>query len=112
MVNKAELAKAVLAAPSACPEFKETAQKYLDAIGTDEESKAAAILVAEAEEDISSIDGTIAFFQTDMAKQIFGEALAAEKLAHAMEIKANGALYCDCPGCLAAKAIIDAKAEF
>ena len=107
-----EMAQAVLDAPSACPEFKEAAQKYLNAIGTPDEKKMAEILVAEAEEDISPIDGTIAFFATDMAKEIFGENVAAQKLAHAKEIKAQGALYCDCPGCLAAKAIIDNKHLF
>ena len=107
-----ELAQAVLDAPSACPEFKEAAQKYLDAIGTPNEKKMAEILVAEAEEDISPIDGTIAFFATDVAKEIFGENVAAQKLAHAKEIKAQGALYCDCPGCLAAKTIIDNKDLF
>ncbi len=107
-----EMAQAVIDAPSACPEFKEAAQNYLDAIGTDGEKKAAEILVAEAKEDISPIDGTIAFFATDMAKEIFGEEVAAQKLAHAKEIKAQGAIYCDCPGCVAAKAIIDNKDLF
>jgi hypothetical protein len=106
-----EMAQAVLDAPSACPEFKEAAQKYLDAIGTPDEKKMAEILVAEAEEDISPIDGTIAFFVTDMAKEIFGEDVAAQKLAHAQEIKAQGALYCDCPGCTVALDILEFKNE-
>ncbi|MBQ8981517.1 MAG: molecular chaperone Hsp90, partial [Eubacterium sp.] len=91
MTTKA-MAQAVLDAPSACPEFKEAAQKYIDAIGTDAEKDAAAALVAEAKEDISPIDGTIAFFATDMAKDIFGADLAAQKLAHAKEIKEQGAI--------------------
>ena len=106
MTTKA-MAQAVLDAPSACPEFKEAAQKYIDAIGTDAEKDAAAALVAEAKEDISPIDGTIAFFATDMAKDIFGADLAAQKLAHAKEIKEQGAIYCDCPGCTAAFEIIN-----
>ncbi len=110
--EKRALAQSAIDAASSCPEFKEAAQNYISALGTDGEATAAAALVAEAKEDISPIDGTIAFFGSDMAKQIFGEELAAEKLAHAKEIKAKGAVYCDCPGCLAAKAIIDAEAEF
>ena len=106
MTTKA-MAQAVLDAPSACPEFKEAAQKYIDAIGTDAEKDAAAALVAEAKEDISPIDGTIAFFATDMAKDIFGADLAAQKLAHAKEIKEQGDIYCDCPGCTAAFEIIN-----
>lgn len=107
-----ELAQAVLDAVSACPEFKAAAQAYLDAYGTEKEATAGKAFVAEAEEDISPIDGTIAFFGTDMAADIFGTDVAAQKLAHAKEIKAQGAEYCDCPGCLAAKAIIDNKELF
>ena len=47
-----------------------------------------------------------------MGKSFFGEEVAAQKLAHAKEIKAQGALYCDCPGCTAAKALIDNEEEF
>ena len=108
MITK-ELAQAVLDAPSACPELKDAAQNYIDAIGTDKEPEACKILVAEAEEDICTIDNTIDFFSTDMAKQIFGEEGAAQKLAHAREAKANGAIYCDCPGCTAALNIINNK---
>ena len=106
MTNK-ELAQAVIEAQSACPEFKEAAKNYLDSIGTENEEAADKALVAEAKEDISPIDGTIAFFESDMAKQIFGEETAKEKLAHAKEIKSQGAVYCDCPGCTAAKNIIE-----
>ena len=111
-MNKTDLVKAVLNTPSACPEFKEAAQNYLDSIGTDKEKEAGRILVEEAQEDISPIDGTIQFFATDMAKEIFGEKVAKQKLEHAKEIKARGAIYCDCPGCVAAKAIIDNKELF
>lgn len=107
-----ELAKAVLDAVSACPEFKQAAQDYIDAVGTDGEKKAAEILIAEAEEDICSIDNIIKFFSGEMAVKIFGEAIAADKLAHMKQAKADGAIYCDCPGCSAAKAIIDNKDLF
>ena len=101
------MAQAVLDAPSACPEFKEAAQKFIDAIGTNAEKDAAAALVAEAKEDICTIDDVIGFFATDMAKDIFGAEVAAQKLAHAKETKAQGAIYCDCPGCTAALEIIE-----
>ena len=107
MMTTTELAQAVLEATSACAELKAAAQQYLDAVGTAEEAEAGKALVAEAKEDIAPIDGTIAFFTTDLATQIFGAEIAAEKLAHAKESKAQGAIYCDCPGCSAAKAIID-----
>ncbi len=104
-MDKIKLANDVLAAPSACPEFKAAANAYI--ASPDDEKWAA--LVAEAKEDINPIEGTIAFFSGDIAKRIFGEEVAAEKLAHAEEIKAQGAIYCDCPGCTAAKAIIEAE---
>ena len=106
MITK-ELAQAVLDAPSACTEFKEAAQNYIDAIGSENEAEAVKALVAEAEEDICSIDDVIGFFKSDMAAQVFGAEVATQKLAHAQEIKANGAIYCDCPGCTAALAIIN-----
>ncbi len=106
MTNK-ELAQAVLEAQSACPEFKEAAQKFIDSIGTEKEKEAGEILLAEAKEDICFIDGTIAFFESEMAEKIFGAEIAKEKLAAAKEAKANGAVYCNCPGCTAAKNIID-----
>lgn len=109
---KKELAQAVLDAFSACPEFKEAAQNYLDSIGTDKEAEAGKALVAEAEADIIPIDGAIAFFKSDKAKQIFGEAAANEKLAETEKNKANGAKYCGCPGCAAAEAIINNKELF
>ena len=104
-MDKIKLAQNAIDAVSSCAEFRQAAQAYIDA-PTDENWKA---LVAEAKEDISPIDGTVEFFKTDMAKQIFGAETAAEKLAHAQEIKRQGAVYCDCPGCLAAKQIIDCE---
>ena len=92
-MTKKDLAQAVLDAQSACPEFKQAAQNFIDSVGTENEKQAGEILLAEAKEDICFIDGTIAFFESDMAKQIFGEEGAKEKLTAAKEAKANGAVY-------------------
>ncbi|MBR3149890.1 MAG: molecular chaperone Hsp90, partial [Eubacterium sp.] len=62
-----EMAQAVIDAVSACEELKTAAKNYIDAIGTEAETEAGRMLVDEAEEDISSIDNTIAFFESDMA---------------------------------------------
>ena len=101
--EKIRLAENALNAVSSCPEFKEAAKSFID--NPNDETEAA--LLAEAKDCISPIDGTVAFFETDMAKEIFGAEVAAQKLAHAKEIQAAGAVYCDCPGCTAAKDIID-----
>ena len=107
--KKKELIQAVLDAPSACAEFKAAAEAAMKALGTDGEDAAFVALVAEAREDICTIDDVLGFFASDRAKQFFGEEGAAAKLAHAQERKAAGELYCDCPGCTAAKALMDAE---
>ena len=106
-MNKKDLAQAVLDAQSACPEFKQEAQNFIDSIGTEKEAEAGEILLAEAKEDICFIDGTIEFFKSEMAVRLFGAEIAKDKLEKAKEAKANGAVYCNCPGCTAAKDIID-----
>lgn len=84
------------------------AQSWLDAIGTPDEAQAAKKLIAELEEDVEPIDDLIAFGKSDRCAQIFG---AAGLLAHAQELKAAGAKYCDCPACAVAAAILEKKDE-
>ncbi len=102
-----EKAKEVIAAPSCCPELKEAAQNWIDAVGTDGEKKAAEVLIAELKEDVLTIDSVIEFSGTDAAAKIFGAETAAKIGAHAKEVKAAGGEYCDCPACSAGKAILD-----
>lgn len=109
---KKEIAKEIIAAPSACPEIKAAAENYLNAAGTDAEAEAGKALVTECEECICTIDSVIGFFATDAAAGIFGTELAAQKLRHAKKIKDEGAVYCDCPACTAALKVIGNKADF
>lgn len=46
-----------------------------------------------------------------MGAQVFGADDAKKILAHAEEIKASGAKYCDCPACAACEALLNKKAE-
>ena len=101
----------LLAAPSACQEVKAAATAWLAAVGTEKEKEETVKYVAELEEDIMPIDGLIAFAQTELALQIFGAEGVQRLKAHAQELKASGAKYCDCPACAACKAILDKKAE-
>lgn len=55
------------------------------------------------------VDGLIGFAESDMCAQVFGADKAKEVAAHAKEIKAAGAKYCDCPACAAAEAILEKK---
>lgn len=106
-----EKVKELIAAPSCCAEAKAAAQQWLDALGTDKEAEASKALVAELEEDIMPIDGLIAFAGSETGKKVFGEERAAGVYAHAVEIKAKGAKYCDCPACTAVAAILEKKEE-
>lgn len=105
-----ELTQDLLQAPSACKEVK-AAQNYLDAAGTEKEADAATAYVKELEADIMPIDGLISFAGSDMGAQVFGADDAKKILAHAEEIKASGAKYCDCPACAACEALLNKKAE-
>lgn len=103
-----ELTQDLLQASSACKEVKEAAQNYLDAAGTEKEADAATAYVKELE---MPIDGLISFAGSDMGAQVFGADDAKKILAHAEEIKASGAKYCDCPACAACEALLNKKAE-
>ena len=101
----------LLAAPSACQEVKAAATAWLAAVGTNKEAEETAKYIAELEADIMPIDGLIAFAQTELALQIFGAEGVQRLKAHAQELKASGAKYCDCPACAPCTAIVDQKAE-
>lgn len=106
-----EQTAALIAAPSCSAEAKAAAEKWLAAVGTADEAEATKAYVAELEADIMPIDGLIAFAGSDAGVGVFGAELAKNILAHAEEIKAAGAEYCDCPACAACKAILEKKAE-
>ena len=101
--------EAMMAAPSCCSELKEAAQKWLDTYNDGAANQEATkALIAEMEEDMSSIDSCIAFLGSDMGKQIYGENQPAA-LAAAEEAKANGETVCTCGACQMAKQILAQK---
>ena len=100
-----ELVQALLDARTSNPTVKEFAQSWLDAEGTPEQKELTKQLVSVAEQNIALIDETIDFAGSERATQILN------LLQHAKDIKAEGAEFCDCPACVAAKNIIDLKAE-
>ena len=106
-----QLVQALLDAPTSNETVKEFAQSWLDAEGTEKQAELTRQLVSVAEQNIALIDETIGFVGSELAVQILGKEGAANLLQHAKEIKAQGAEFCDCPGCVAAKNIIDLKAE-
>lgn len=103
-----EKIKTMGAAPSCCPELTAAIQSYLDALGKHNEKIAAQNLIAEIKEDITTVDDLVAFAHSDRAKEIFGDA-QKNFAAHADELKANGAKYCDCGACAPALEILKNK---
>ena len=106
-----QLVQALLYAPSSNETVKKFAQSWLNAEGTPKQAELTKQLISIAEQNIAFIDETIGFAGSELATQILGKEGAANLLQHAKDIKAKGAEFCDCPGCVAAKHIIDLKAE-
>lgn len=103
--------KDLTSAPSCCQEAKDAAAAWLAAVGTPQEKEQTAKYLQELKEDVTSIDGLIAFAGSAFAEKEFGKEAAQGLLAHAKEIKAAGAKYCDCAACTAALAIIEKENE-
>lgn len=106
-----EKTKEMMAAPSCSREAKAAAQAWLDAVGTENEAAETRRYMEELEADIMPIDGLIGFCESDAGRQLFGADAAAHAAAHAREIKAAGAKYCDCPACAAVEAILEKKEQ-
>lgn len=106
----AEKTKELIDAPTCSQEAREAAKAWLDAVGTDKEQEETKKYIAELEEDIVTVDGLIAFAESEAGARVFGEK-APEVAAHGREIKAAGAKYCDCPACAAVEAILSKKEE-
>ena len=96
-------------APTCSGETKAAAQAWLDAIGTEQEAAETKKYIDELEADIMPIDNLISFAESDAGSQVFGADAAKGVAAHAKEIKAAGAKYCDCPACAAVEAILAKK---
>lgn len=103
--------KEMMEAFSCSAEAKAAGQAWLDALGTENEAAETEKYIAELEGDIMPIDMLIAFAESEGGAQVFGPEKTKEVAAHAKEIKAAGAKYCDCPACAAVEAILDRKDE-
>lgn len=103
--------KELIDAPTCSAETKAAAQAWLNAAGTEAEAAETVKYVAELEADIMPIDNLIGFASSEGGKQYFGEETADGIVAHAEEIKAAGAKYCDCPACKVVAEILEKKEE-
>lgn len=96
----------LLAAPSSSKVTREAAQGWKDAIAAGADTEAATTELLDAiDQHHTTIDELIAFAQ-GAAKEVMGEEYAANMLAHALQIKEEGARYCDCAACTAAHALL------
>lgn len=107
--NLIEKIKTMAAAPSCCAELKAAVQNYLAAVSTANEKSAAKNLIAEIEEDITTVENLVPFAHSEHAKEIFGVEGAKKFAAHADELKASGAKYCDCGACAPGVEILNNK---
>ena len=93
----------LMATPSCNATLKTAAQASLDA--ADKEAATPAYIEA-LKQGISTIDELLAFAGSEHAVQIMGADGAKQLLAHAKDIQAKGAKFCDCPACTADLAIL------
>ena len=101
-------AKEMMNAVSCSVEAKAAAESWLAAMGTDKEAEETKKFIAELEQDVLPVEACIAF---SAGIQLFGAERAAQLNAHARELQASGATFCDCPACTAGAAILAKKAE-
>ena len=91
----------LLAAGSSSQTTREAAQGWKDAIAAGKDADEATKALLDAiDQHHTTIDELIGF-ASGAAKQLMGEEAADGMLAHALEIKAKGAKYCDCAACTA-----------
>ena len=94
-----ELTRELLSVPHCCPELKDAGRAWLEALDTPLEKDAARAFVSELEEDVMKVDDVLAFFASPAAAEHFGAERAAAMAAHMNDLKAGGAVYCDCAAC-------------
>ena len=104
-----EKVKAILDAPSCCPELKEIGMEWLQASGSNQEDHATKALIHELEEDVCTIDDTLEFFESPAAAAMMGAETARGLAEQARAHKAAGGTHCFCPACANGKAILDIK---
>ena len=101
-----EKVKEMISAQSCYPDLKKVGEDWLSSIGNTDEKEKFDILLESVKNCKSSIDACIAFLQSDIGKQIYGDSVGTV-LKNAEDRKAQGEDTCICPACQACKAIIN-----
>ncbi len=100
-----ENVKALIAAPSCYAGLKAKAEAWLKK----QDAETAKAMIEEIEADVTDIDGLLAFTASPHCAEVLGAEGAKNLAAHAKEIHAAGAKWCDCPACAAGLAILAEK---
>jgi len=99
----------LLQAPTCSKEAHDAALEWLKAVGTPKEKEQTALYLQELAEDICPIDDLVEFAPSKKSVDYWGQEEADRLTRHSLELKKSGALYCDCPACVAALAILAEK---
>ena len=102
-----EKTKKIVEAKSCYADLKTAATAWMDSIGKADENEKFDKYIEMLKACVTPIDGCIAFSETDMAKQIFGEEGAKAVHDNSIKAKENGAKYCICDACTAGGEILD-----
>ncbi len=95
----ADRTRALIAVPHTYEPLKAAAQKWLDTMeDSAANGEAAKEYIKLLEESLMSVDGIVAFTASPDAAKVFGDQLPQFQ-AHAQELKASGAKFCDCDAC-------------
>ena len=95
----ADRTRALIAVPHTYQPLKDAAQKWLDTMeDSAANGEAAKEYVKLLEESIMPVDAIVAFTSSPDAAKVFGDQLPKFQ-AHAKELKASGAQFCDCDAC-------------
>lgn len=106
-----EKTHALMQASSCYPGLKKAAQAWLDSVGKSDQTAQTENYIKELESDVMPIGDLIDFAKSSAGIKEFGADMAVKVAKHAEEIKNKGAVYCDCPACAAALAILGKKAS-
>lgn len=101
--------KELMEAGSCCAELKALCKEYLNAQCPHCKADIAKKLIAEMEEDLTSIDGLLGFLGTDAAAAHLGAEAVANMKSAAEKAKAEGEKNCICPACQACVELLEHK---
>ncbi|MCH3950392.1 MAG: hypothetical protein LKE33_05600 [Acidaminococcus sp.] len=104
--------KETMEAPTCCAELKAACKAWLESVGTPAQKEKTAALIKELEEDVSTLDHVIPFFESPAGEKALGKDTAAQFAKKARELKAQGATYCFCPACTAGSFLLIHKDAF